>query len=55
VVYFGVFGEKEYHDWAMIDSDLGAAKIPCRWCVGDGKPNGKCAACKNTREMWIGV
>lgn len=54
-VYFGVFGERDYGDYQIVDIDVGAALIVCRWCVGDGKPARNCAACKNTRKMWVGL
>lgn len=53
--FFGIFGERDYEDFRPVDLAFGAAQIPCRWCIGEGKPELKCAACKNTRWMWIGI
>ena len=57
IVYFGVFGWRGYgvSEYQMIDEIFGAAQIACRWCVGEGEPERHCAACKNTRWMWIGI
>jgi hypothetical protein len=54
-VYFGVFGDRDYGEYLVVDADLGAALIVCRWCVGEDEPDRECAACKNTRRMWIGI
>ena len=55
IVYFGVFGQREYRDYVVIDAVAGAGQITCRWCVGEGEPDIDCAACKNTRRMWVGL
>jgi hypothetical protein len=55
LVIFGQFGEKEYADYEWVDPDFGVISIVCRWCVGEGEPDRKCAACKNARRMWIGL
>jgi len=55
-VFFGVFGHRWYRRFTIVDVDMGAAQIPCRWCVGDGHPASVgCRACKGTGRMWISV
>jgi len=53
-VFFGVFGHRWYRRFWMVDEGIGAAQIPCRWCVGSGQAPG-CRACKGTGRMWISV
>lgn len=53
-VFFGVFGSRNYPKIEVVSHEVGAAKIPCRWCVGDGQPIG-CVACKGTGSMWVGI
>jgi hypothetical protein len=55
LVIFGVFGEREYAAYRVIDAAVGAAQVACRWCVGEGAPERRCAACKDTRWIWIGI
>lgn len=52
LVIFGLFGERIYTDYQIMD---GAAKIPCRWCVGEGQPTTDCRACKKTGSMLVGL
>lgn len=51
-VYFGQFGERTYSHYVQHED---AIRIPCRWCIGDDRPTLNCAACKNTRLMWVSL
>jgi len=55
LVIFGQFGERDYMDYEWVDPDLVVVSITCRWCVDEDMPDMECAACKNTRRMWIGL
>lgn len=53
--YFGQFGSMEYQPKDIELLADHAARVPCRWCVGEGDPEMDCPCCKNTRRMWIGI